>query len=98
MFVLTNILLDIGVETLRPRVLGLSEIDCYASSLRVMSPLFLTHTAAAAPIVVVLRYGRDLQLLPGTGTVLHISRLVSAPSISSGSLLLFSLKVGAYRA
>ena len=45
--------------------------DC-SRSLRTKPPFFLTQTSAAASVVASLPDGRDPQLLPGKGTVLHL--------------------------
>ena len=57
-----------------------------------MLSLFGTRTSAAAPIVAVSRYRKDLQLSPGSGIV-SIFALVPVPSVWGVSLTPFSLKV-----
>ena len=59
-----------------------------------MLSLFWTRTSAAAPIVSVSRYRKDLQLSPGNGNV-SIFALVPVPCLSGASLTPFPPEVAA---
>ena len=62
--------------------------------MRVMLSLFWTRTSAAAPVVAVSLYRKDLQLFPGNGNV-SIFALVPVPCLSGASLSPFPLEIAA---